>query len=651
MSFELFPVLQWLDNNGSPLAGGLISTFIAGTNTPQATYTDSTGTVPQANPVVLDSAGRAQIWFAPASYKLVLKTASGVTLMTIDNVTLDNLAAAISSLSMTGALTMQQPTAATAGANQSSNTYSLQGTYWNGAASATDTWQFQNVIGAGANPTSTLKITHSGSSGLASVDFPSGAVFPNPSFTGTVTSSNFNAILWVDGVHYTTVMAAYADLPATGGCVMVPPNYSETVGADWTLSKAYSAIVFTGPASMNFGAHVITVPVGVHGVTVESWVPWGSVVISDPSGVEFKYTGTGTFWTVGASTADTFSFRAKDICIFTNNAGSAAIGIDLIRCPIYELRSLRFIGPGGAVTQQAVILDGTGNFTGGIIYFPWIVGYLKGIQGTGSGVNAANANEIFGGSISSPASGASLGIDFQAGSSGNVVYGTDVEAHSIGYNLAGTAQGNIIFGRSETNTSGCTLGASTLQNEIHLIGADPVTNNAPITAGNLIYTSGGTTSGATMTQASSQNNVTLLNSQDVVGPLTGNSADQTIFTYTLPGKTMAAGKGIRVKVWWVHGTGTASVTYKLSFGATAVVNSASAVTGNGYAEAIIMNQPGVTTDQRASSQFSPTGTAAVINAGLHPVESTAGNVVVKFTFNVANTDQVTGAQWVVELIQ
>jgi len=92
--------------------------------------------------------------------------------MTIDNVTLDNLAAAISSLTMTGALTMQQPTAATGGANQSSNVYSLQGTFWNGSASATDTWQLQIVLGAGTNPTSTLTLTHSGSSGAANFSVP-----------------------------------------------------------------------------------------------------------------------------------------------------------------------------------------------------------------------------------------------------------------------------------------------------------------------------------------------------------------------------------------------------------------------------------------------------------------------------------------------
>jgi hypothetical protein len=47
---------QFFDNNGIPLAGGLIYTYAAGTTTPQATYTTSAGNIANANPIVLDSA-------------------------------------------------------------------------------------------------------------------------------------------------------------------------------------------------------------------------------------------------------------------------------------------------------------------------------------------------------------------------------------------------------------------------------------------------------------------------------------------------------------------------------------------------------------------------------------------------------------------
>ena len=80
---------QFFDNNGNPLAGGLIYTYAAGTTTPAATYTTYTGNTANANPIVLDSAGRtpAQIWLTSgSSYKFVLQTSLGVTIKTDDNI-------------------------------------------------------------------------------------------------------------------------------------------------------------------------------------------------------------------------------------------------------------------------------------------------------------------------------------------------------------------------------------------------------------------------------------------------------------------------------------------------------------------------------------------------------------------------------------
>lgn len=77
---------RFFDSNGDPLSGGLVYTYIAGTTTPLATYSDQEVT-PNANPVVLDSNGEADIILADAStYKIVLKDADGVTQWTVDNV-------------------------------------------------------------------------------------------------------------------------------------------------------------------------------------------------------------------------------------------------------------------------------------------------------------------------------------------------------------------------------------------------------------------------------------------------------------------------------------------------------------------------------------------------------------------------------------
>mgnify|MGYP003333308969 CR=1 FL=1 len=79
---------QYFDNNGLPLAGGLIYTYQAGTSTPLATYTDNGGTIANANPIVLDSAGRVpyEIWmFTGYSYKFVIQSASATSIVTLDN--------------------------------------------------------------------------------------------------------------------------------------------------------------------------------------------------------------------------------------------------------------------------------------------------------------------------------------------------------------------------------------------------------------------------------------------------------------------------------------------------------------------------------------------------------------------------------------
>lgn len=77
---------QFFNNSGDPAAGGLLYTYAAGTLTPLATYTDRNGGTPNANPVVLDSSGRADVWLTVnTAYKLILKDSLGNTLDTVDN--------------------------------------------------------------------------------------------------------------------------------------------------------------------------------------------------------------------------------------------------------------------------------------------------------------------------------------------------------------------------------------------------------------------------------------------------------------------------------------------------------------------------------------------------------------------------------------
>ena len=81
------PKAQFFDANGSPLVGGKVYTYAAGTTTPLQTYTDASGVTPNTNPVILDSRGECNLWFSTAtSYKVVLESATNVLQWSVDNI-------------------------------------------------------------------------------------------------------------------------------------------------------------------------------------------------------------------------------------------------------------------------------------------------------------------------------------------------------------------------------------------------------------------------------------------------------------------------------------------------------------------------------------------------------------------------------------
>jgi hypothetical protein len=93
MTAYLSPVFgagaQLFNNQGIVLSGGKINTYQSGTTTPLTTWTDSTQLVANANPIILDSAGRLsnEIWLqASSTYKFILTDANNNVLGTWDNI-------------------------------------------------------------------------------------------------------------------------------------------------------------------------------------------------------------------------------------------------------------------------------------------------------------------------------------------------------------------------------------------------------------------------------------------------------------------------------------------------------------------------------------------------------------------------------------
>ncbi|HHP6322674.1 TPA: hypothetical protein ACSE3H_004285 [Acinetobacter baumannii] len=69
---------QFVDDNGKPLTGGQVWTYESGTTTPKATYVDPDGGAKNTNPIILDEAGRANIYLDDGAYRVRVLSADGV---------------------------------------------------------------------------------------------------------------------------------------------------------------------------------------------------------------------------------------------------------------------------------------------------------------------------------------------------------------------------------------------------------------------------------------------------------------------------------------------------------------------------------------------------------------------------------------------
>jgi hypothetical protein len=94
---------QAIGSDGLALPGALLYTYAAGGLTPLATYTDQGGLSSNANPVVCDAAGQASVWLGASAYRMILRTAAGVTVWDVDNL---SAGASVSDLSSTSSTSL-----------------------------------------------------------------------------------------------------------------------------------------------------------------------------------------------------------------------------------------------------------------------------------------------------------------------------------------------------------------------------------------------------------------------------------------------------------------------------------------------------------------------------------------------------------------
>ena len=133
---------QFFNDSGVILSGGKLYTYAAGTTTPKATYTSSSGNTAHTNPIILNSAGRVpggEIWLLASTYKFALYTSTDVLIATYDNIF--GIGAAefqVQNFTGTGSQTVFTLSSASLGENftfvyingvyQQKNTYTVSGT-------------------------------------------------------------------------------------------------------------------------------------------------------------------------------------------------------------------------------------------------------------------------------------------------------------------------------------------------------------------------------------------------------------------------------------------------------------------------------------------------------------------------------------------
>lgn len=74
-------------DSGLPAALGKVHTYVAGTSTPQAVYTDATLVTAHPNPIILDANGRVPggVYFDALTYKVRVTDATDVLIWELDN--------------------------------------------------------------------------------------------------------------------------------------------------------------------------------------------------------------------------------------------------------------------------------------------------------------------------------------------------------------------------------------------------------------------------------------------------------------------------------------------------------------------------------------------------------------------------------------
>ena len=329
-----------------------------------------------------------------------------------------------------------------------------------------------NVSGTAANVTGTVSLSNGGTgaadpaTALANLG---GLPLTGGRLSGPVTATKIGAVYQADqfpgadfGAQLQTCINAL-DPNYGGTCDARNFGGSLTIASNLNLSTANVTVNL--PCSTIATAASIVVPAGTRNVTLHGCASRGTSAASGAQGgTVFLYSGSTALLQVGdpSFVADTKGFRLDNAALNTTAAQSAsAEAIAIYRTQEVSLTGLYLLGN---ANQTAVVLDGTGNYTGGTLEDLQITGYQTGVSGIGHTVSNSATTDWLNASTfvrvhidcptqnGSPISG-TIGIDMNAGD-GNTITGGDVESCSTALHLGPHAVNNTVLGlRNENSTT------------------------------------------------------------------------------------------------------------------------------------------------------------------------------------------------------
>ncbi len=468
---------------------------------------------------------------------------------------------------------------------------------------------------------------------------------------------NINGDLWVGNTtcpnNFSSMSACYAALVPGQGCHVVP-NWAETWTSNLVMNKSHTGFIFHGSAIITMGSNSLKIPdldaggVKMIGVYLKGLggTPYDPVV----SGVSFQYGGNGKAFQIGDGTGSGGSgnHSLENIGVDLITAGSSAIAV-YQQDPAdgyYTNLSIHTNTLSGATSQKGFVCDAsTFGCAGNTFYGPLFAANIPLTFLSGS-----QQNHVYGGMLQAVGN-SNIALDM-AGNSNEIRTGVQSSNIAVQIENSSAAQGNEITIANNNNTTDYVEASGSASvshdNTVKFLNASTAQSS------NLLNT---VTIPGRKTGAS-----TLLNQQPPAGTLTGNSADQTIFTYTLPANTLAQGKGLRITLTFLHSSGSASTVYKLFFGATVAATITYAPNGNTFYDRYVFEIYNDANSQSSQSHFQKTtwpnltgfaspGAAYSTNPLSNPSVNFANSQAIKFTFNVANTDQITPGDFQVEFIQ